>query len=170
MSTVIGLFQHEEEIQNSLDKLHLAGFTDDNINLLTDKDEVERLLDTPQSHGVMPRCVVCGALMGFVLFGLLALARIVCQCFNAPAGFGFYAFVFFFLTALGAIIGATFGAFEGAEAMERNTQLYTQGVCCGYPVMAVKATGEWAAKAIGLLREEKAVGVKVIPDPREVEQ
>ena len=65
---------------------------------------------------------------------------------------------------LGAIFGASLGGFVGADTLERNTQLYTRGVCCGYPVMAVKATGEQVAKAIGLLQEGRAVGVKIIPD------
>jgi hypothetical protein len=111
---------------------------------------------------------MCGTLLGFATFGLVSLFRLACQCFSAPAGLEFYTFTFIFLTMLGAIFGAVFGAFEGADELERNTQLYTQGVCCGYPVMVVKATGERVAKAIGLLREEKAIGVKIIPDPAEV--
>jgi hypothetical protein len=173
MSTVIGLFQHEENVQSSLDQLHRAGFAEDNISVLTRNDEVQKLLDTPQNHRVMPQCALCGALMGFALFGLVSLFRIVCQCIAAPTGFEFYVFTFVFLTILGAIFGAIFGSFVGADALERNTQLYRRGVCCGYPVMAVKASGEKVAKAIDLLREEKAVGVKIIPDleaVREVKQ
>lgn len=168
MSTVIGLFQHAENVQSSLDKLRQADFPVDKISILTCEDEVQKLLDKPQSHWVMPRCTLCGALLGFGLFSLVSLFRIVCQCISAPTGFEFYIFTFVFLTALGAIFGAILGGFVGADELERETQLYTRGVCCGYPVMVVKTSGEWAAKAIGLLRQEKAVGVKMIQD--EVEQ
>jgi hypothetical protein len=164
MSTVIGLFQHNEDVQSSLDQLHQAGFAEDAISVLTRNDEVQKLLDTPQSHKVMPQCTLCGALMGFALFGLVSLFRIVCQCIAAPTGFEFYVFTFIFLTILGAIFGAIFGSFVGADTVERNTQLYARGVCCGYPVMVVKATGEQVAKAIGLLQAGRAVGVKIIPD------
>lgn len=164
MSTVIGLFQHSEDIQNSLDQLHQAGFAEGTINVLTREIEVQQLLDTPQSHKVMPQCTLCGALMGFALFGLVSLLRIFCQCISIPGGFEFYIFTFLFLTILGAIFGAIFGGFVGADTLERNTQLYTRGVCCGYPVMAVKATGEQLAKAISLLQQGKAIGVKVVPD------
>ncbi len=164
MSTVIGLFQHNEDVQNSLDQLYQAGFAEETINILTCEAEVQKLLENPQSHKVMPQCVLCGALMGFALFGLVSLFRIVCQCISAPTGFEFYIFTFVFLTMLGAIFGAILGSFVGADALERNTQLYTRGVCCGYPVMAVKTTGEQVAKAIGLLQEGRAVGVKIIPD------
>lgn len=170
MSTVIGLFQHSEDVQSSLDQLHQAGFAEDTIRVLTHNDEVQELLDTPQSHKIIPQCTLCGALMGFALFGLVSLFRIVCQCISAPAGFEFYIFTFVFLTMLGAIFGAILGSFAGADTVERNTQLYTRGVCCGYPVMAVKATGEQVAKAIGLLQEGKAVGVRIIPDLKAVRE
>lgn len=164
MSTVIGLFQHSEDAQSSLDQLHQAGFAEEAISVLTHKDEVQKLLENPQSHKVLPQCALCGALMGIALFGLVSLVRIVCQCISAPTGFEFYVFTFVFLTMLGAIFGVIFGSFVGADTVERNTQLYTRGVCCGYPVMAVKATGEQVAQAIGLLQVGRAVGVRIIPD------
>jgi hypothetical protein len=168
MSTVIGLFQQERNVQSALDKLQRAGFKEDNISVLTRAAAVQKLLEDPQSH-VMGPCVLCGALFGFALFGLVNLFRMVCQCTSSfPLGLEAQIMTFLVLTVIGTFFGAVFGAFAGADKLERKTHLYTRGVCCGYKVLAVKGSGERLAKAAGLLQQEQGVGVKIVQDREEM--
>lgn len=137
MSTVIGLFPCNQEMNYQVGKLEEAGFGKDNIRVITNNRAVLKLL------GCEPNCVVAryagwGAFFGIAVYGIFALVASWCDCIL----FQFSHIVAFDIilvgTLFGALIGGIMGGITGMAEYEKETHLYTQGVRMGNRVLVLQ--------------------------------
>lgn len=161
MKTVIGLFWGDENVQNTVRELKEVGLAENRISVLNRYAAVRELLGIAQSH-VVAKYAFWGALFGIATFAPFGLAASLCECtlLHYNAGFGVGILIVF--VAIGTGFGAFMGHFVGVDRSERSYHLYCQGVCRGGQLIVVQAGDDLAAKAMGSLRQSKAVGVKVL--------
>lgn len=170
MTTVIGLFQSDENTQNSIDELKDAGFGVDKIRILTGYNDVQRLFGSNESHLVM-KYVGWGALLGIAILNLYGLTMGGYACSRLlgyiPVSYWICETVGF--TVTGLVLGAMAGFFVGVSKFEKSADLYTHGVVRGGTLMAVTVDNELAAgEVISILNHENAQGVKAFQDLVEV--
>lgn len=170
MTTVIGLFRNDENIQSSIDRLQDAGLAADKIRIFTSYDDVQKLFSGNESHLVV-RYVVWGAVLGIAIFNLygLALGGYACHTILGylPSWYWLCDIVGF--TVLGLILGASAGFFVGVTRFEGGADLYTHGINRGDKLMAVQVDDEPAANKVKrILDQARARGIKLFRDLADV--
>lgn len=166
MNAVVGLFQQDENIHTSIDRLRRAGFAADKIHVLTRYDEVQTLFKPNESHLVL-KYVGWGAFFGIAIMNLygLTVGGYACNCLSGYIPASYWACGVVGFSLLGLLLGATAGFFWGVNKFEGSADEYTHGVGGGNKLMAVRVEDEPAAKAAtNILRQENAQGVKNFQD------
>jgi hypothetical protein len=166
MSTVIGLFQQDENIHSSIYKLQQAGFAVDKIRVLTRYDEVQKLFSSNESHLVM-KYMGWGALLGIAILNLygLTIGGYACNRLLGYIPVSYWICDIVGFTLLGLILGLSAGFFVGVNKFEGGADLYTHGVSRGGQLMTVKVDNELATdEIINILDQENAQGIKVFQD------
>jgi hypothetical protein len=163
VSTVIGLFPCNQEVSYQLEQLEGAGFTKDNIQVLTNARTVLKLLGC-EPNCVVARCAGWGALFGIALYGVFALVASWCDCFlfqfSHPIAFE----IILVGTIFGALIGGFMGGITGMAEYEKDTHLYTQGVRMGNSVLVLQTELGDVERAKSTLRQMGCIGVSIIPE------
>jgi uncharacterized protein (TIGR02284 family) len=157
---VLGLFSETAVKQQAITALKEAGFTDDEIGVVSQSDEkadvAESLREDIQETTL--ETAGAGALGGGAVgtvIGLTAGVGVALVTGPLLAALG--------ITAIGAGIGATyggiFGSLIGMGIGEEDVQRYLEGIRRGETLVAVKAAPDQAAEAAGILRQHDARSV-----------
>lgn len=162
METVIGLFQSEENVEESIHKLEETGLIEDSISVITREDAARNLFSEDQNR-ILTTYVGLSALVGILAFNLygLMLGAYACSIFHEMLVVFWVCDVIGF-TILGALLGAVAGLFIGLGQVDSRTELYTQGVLRGGKMLAVKVSDELVSKVTSILQQENAEGVKIL--------
>ena len=163
MSTVIGLFPCNQEESYQVGQLEEAGFTKDNIRVVTNDSAILKLFSC-EPNRVVAKYAVCGALLGIVIYGIFALVAGWCEC-NLFQFIRIIAFDILLVgTLFGALIGGVMGGITGMAEYEKDTHLYTQGVRLGNRVFVIQTDSGDVERAKTSLRRVGCTGVRVIPE------
>jgi hypothetical protein len=159
MKTVIGLFWHDEEVQNALRQLEGAGFAQEDIS--TPQSVSRQWLAGDLNHP-MARSLGWGAVLGIAIFGPFGLGA-------ALAGRNFLGYDATYVVAtlvgfvaIGSLVGALLALWIGVDTLERDTHLYVQGAGLGGNLVTVQTDDEQMEQAIAILREGNGVGVTAL--------
>jgi len=159
MNPIIGLFWHEIDTTQAVNRLKEAGFTEVKISILTQESAIRSILGC-EPAGVVSKYAAWGAFFGIIIYGIFGLVAGWCQCnlFSFGQAYGIGAFLGVILA--GAFVGGFLGCIAGVAESEEDSHLYVQGARMGGRVVVVQANMEDAAKATFILKQEKALGVK----------
>jgi hypothetical protein len=161
MKTVIGLFWSEDDIQSSIQTLENAGVPTDNVDILSHISR-KRLCDN-LCHPVA-RSAGWGAVIGVAIYATSGLITGIAGChycgFDSTYALG--TLVGFLI--VGGLVGALLGQWIGLDALEQNSHLYTHAAQVGGMVVAVQASDELVGQVAEILRQENAIGVRMLPD------
>jgi len=151
MSTVIGLFPSNNDGSEELKRMEEAGFTKDNIRVITKGRQIKKLLGC-EPNRIVVEYASWGALLGIGLFGIFTFVAVWCDCILYPIS-QLIAFEIVLVGILiGALIGGIIGVFSGLAVYEKDTYLYTQGIHVGDNVFVLQTPREDIEKAIIILR------------------
>lgn len=168
MDTVIGLFKDHEAADAALSALEEAGFTQDEVGLLAQRETVEGVLSTDREEAAV-ESAGAGALGGSALGGIIGLlagaSAIVVPGVGPALAVGAWASVLG-TTAAGAGIGAAYGGLVGAligfGVAEEQTHIYVEGVQQGNILMVVQPEKDDLARAKEIMRDHEAFAVDVL--------
>ena len=163
MKAVIGLFDNDEQVQASIERLKQAGFTEKQIKPVTCTTPLCKLLNKYCQCHMVNNWVAFGALFGLVHAGVLAffISLLANRLFTLSPLVWFLLFVG--LTLFGTFLGAIFGFVFGRDQWEAEQQMYLHGVDAGQRVVAVQVTDEvMAAKARLWLQDAEAQGIETL--------
>jgi hypothetical protein len=158
MKSVIGLFWSDEDLQRSIRKLEEEGFAKDSVDVLTRISK--RRLVGDQGHPVV-RSAGWGAVIGIVIYAVFGLGAALAGCTYCGYGFAYAAGTLVGFVVIGGFVGALLGQWIGADASERDTHLYIQGARLGAKLVAVRSCDELITKAMSILQQENAIGVRM---------
>jgi uncharacterized protein (TIGR02284 family) len=157
---VLGLFGETAVQQQAITALKEAGFTADEIGVVSQKDEKRDVVESLREdiRETTLETAGAGALGGGAVGGIIGL--------TAGAGVALVTgplSVALGITAIGAGIGATyggiFGSLIGMGIGEEDVQRYLEGIRRGETLVAVKVNPDRAAEAAGILRQHDAHSV-----------
>ena len=159
MYPVIALFWREVDTTQAVNRLKKAGFVEDKIGVFTQESAIRSLLDCKPSE-VVPKYAAWGAFFGIIIYGIFGLVAGWCQCnwFSFEQMYGIGAFLGIILG--GVFVGGLLGCIAGIAESEEDSHLYIQGIRMGGNVIVVQANEEDIERAISILEQEKASGVK----------
>ena len=159
MYPVIGLFWREVDTAQVVNKLKEAGFPEDKISIFTQESALRSLLGCKPSD-VIPKYATLGVLFGIIIYGIFGLLAGWCQCnwFNFEQMYGIAAFLGIILG--GVFVGGFLGCIAGIAESEEDSHLYIQGARLGGRVIIVQANRENVERALSILEQAKASGVK----------
>ena len=162
MSMIIGLFSSDTKFHNAIRRLEETGLAKDQISVLIRHQAVQKLLAGKQVHRVL-RAMGCGAFLGFGIFCLIALAVDWYACCNL-LGYGMMFWLGGVVTysLAGAVLGATASWFFEVDRIEKEIDFYVRGVDKKGQLVTVTAGDELATKVMDILREQNAVGIKLL--------
>lgn len=168
MDTVIALFKDHEGAEAAVDSLEEAGFSQDEVGLLAQKEAVEDALDANREEAAV-ESAGAGALGGSALGGLIGLlagaSAIVVPGIGPALAAGAWASVAG-TTAAGAGIGAAYGGLVGAligfGVAEEQTHVYVEGVQQGNILMVIQPEDDRLARAEKILRDHGAFAVDIL--------
>jgi hypothetical protein len=159
MKTVVGLYVKPEDATVAATALANAGFSASSVRQLRSVDAIwQHLGCSPRK--IMARDTAIGALLGiavYVVFGAMVAVGEVSLGFDRIMAIA--ALSIFVLT--GMLVGGMLGLFFGAGDLEEESRLYTKGIRQGGVVVAVRTADEHVTRALNLLRQTQAEGVKV---------
>jgi hypothetical protein len=159
MKTVVGLVWCDEDVESSIDRLKEAGFAQDRVDVLT-RISRKRLVGD-QGHPVV-RSAGWGAVVGIVVYAVFGLGAALAGCTYCGFDLAYAVATLVGFVVIGGFVGALLGQWIGADASERDTHLYTQGVRLGGKIVAVRSSDELITKAMSILQQENAIGVRTL--------
>jgi hypothetical protein len=161
MESVVGLFWRDEDVQRSIRKLEEEGFSQDSIDVLT-RISRKRLVGD-QGHPVI-RSAGWGAVIAVVIYAVFGLGAALAGCSYCGYDSGYAIGTLVGFVVIGGLVGALLGQWIGADAFERDTHLYTQGVNRGGRLIVVRGNRESLGHAIEIFRQHSAAGIKTLED------
>ena len=163
MKAVIGLFDTDEQVQASIQRLKQAGFAEKQIEPLKCNHPLCKLVNKYCQYPLVDNWTAFGALFGLVHAGVLAffISLLANRLFTVRPLV--WVLIFVGLTLFGALLGAGLGFVFGRDRWEAEQQLYTHGVDTGQRVVAVQVTDEeMATKARLWLQDAEATGIETL--------
>ncbi|HEX6385906.1 MAG TPA: hypothetical protein VF177_14645 [Anaerolineae bacterium] len=168
MKTVMGLFVHYNELEQAIDMLEEAGFSEEKIGLLAQAEAVEALLEDDRQEAIGEGAAY-GAAGGGVLGGLIGLIAGAGTLLVPGIGPALAAGTLLSVlgtTAAGAGIGAAYGSITGALTgwglAEEHVDLYTDGLEKGGALLTVHTDDPGRIEAAKeIMVEANGMGVAV---------
>jgi hypothetical protein len=158
---VVRLFERERDADQAVGRLHAAGFTDQEVQVL----EVEELpvhRTTPATQRQSQRStILAGAISGGIVGALIGLAVALYQSFlpNAALAISVHPVILFVAsTFFGAAFGAIFGWIIGRNKVEHDTFVYHDSLMRGDKLVVVfadPARGEEAERILKVYHERE---------------
>jgi hypothetical protein len=161
MKSIIGLFENDDSVRRTIERLEAAGIPRGRIQQLSDLNKVNKIL------GCDPICVVQsytfgGAAVGVAIYSIFGLAAAFCECNLMQFGREYGIFAFLGAILAGTVIGGIIGSMLGIGEVEKDTHLYIQGVRTGSKVIAVEVADGTIEDVKTILSVERALGVRMI--------
>lgn len=162
---VLGLFKETAVKQQAVLDLKQAGFTDDEISIISQTDKNTEVTESMREdiQETARETAGAGALGGGAvgtIIGLTAGVSVALVTGPLVAALG--------IAAIGAGIGATyggiFGTLIGMGIGEEDVHRYLEGIRRGESLVAVKVNPDQTAEVAGILRQHNASGVMVRHD------
>ena len=162
MNTIIGLFPSQKDVDEELKQMEEAGFSKDNIRVITKDIPIKKLLGV-EPNRIVTEHVAAGALFGIALYGIFVLVAVWCDCMIYSIS-QLIAFEIILVGILcGALFGGIIGLFIGMAEYEKDTHLYTQGVKIGDKVFVLQTETDNVEKAKETLSQIGCLGVRMLP-------
>lgn len=162
MSTIIGLFPSQKDIDEELRQMEEAGFSKDNIRVITKDRPIKKLLGC-EPNRIVAEHAASGALFGIAVYGIFVLVAVWCDCMLYPIS-QLIAFEIILVGILcGALFGGIIGLFIGMAEYEKDTHLYTQGIRIGDKVFVLQTELDNVEKAKETLSQIGCLGVRMLP-------
>jgi hypothetical protein len=159
MKTVVGLFWRDRDVECSIRELEEAGIAQDSIDVLTQIDR--KHLAGDQGHPIL-RSAGWGAVIGIAIYAVFGLGAALAGCAYCGYGSGYAVGTLAGFVIIGGFVGALLGQWIGADASERDTHLYTQGLNRGGRLVMVRGSQEALARATDILTQQNGVGVRTL--------
>jgi len=164
--TVIGLYPSNQEVIQEIHQLEDAGFTKDNIRVLTKIGTIKKILGFDPNR-IVAAYASWGALLGIAIYGIFILVAVWCDCILYPIS-QLIAFEIVLIGILiGALIGGIIGVFTGLAEYEKETHLYTQGINIGDKVFVLQTESGDEGKAINTIHQIGCLGIRMLPQSEE---
>jgi hypothetical protein len=159
MKTIVGLFEQPEAAEHTVAVFERSGFASASVQTV---GSVRALW---QHLGCTPAKIVAtdfgiGAAIGIALysfFGLLVAVGEVAMGFGQTIAIG----ALLVFVGLGVFVGGVLGAMFGLANAEQETRLYLNGIRSGGMLFVVRTADEHVQRAVDLLHEANAEGVKI---------
>jgi len=162
MSTIIGLFPSQKDIDKELKQMEESGFSKDNIRVITKDRPIKNLLGC-EPNRIVAEHAATGALFGIAVYGIFVLVAVWCDCMLYPIS-QLIAFEIILVGILcGALFGGIIGLFIGMAEYEKDTHLYTQGIRIGDKVFVLQTEIDNVEKAKETLSQIGCLGVRMLP-------
>jgi hypothetical protein len=163
MKTIVGLFENNESVLNSIHELHQAGIADDNIRVLVCNDSGRARIGQILAR-LVARYTGRGILVGMGIAGLFGL--IIGLGGLTVYGFGlrFLVIALIAFTGIGLALGFMLGALFGIDNLERVAHLCTEGKQFGGTLELIQTSNELAPRAINILQRARAVAIEIYPE------
>ena len=162
MSTVIGLFTSQKDIDEKLKQMEEAGFSKENIRVITKDRPIKKLLGC-EPNRIVAEHAAAGALFGMTIYGIFVLVAVWCDCMIYPIS----QLIAFEIILVGILCGALFvviiGLFRVMAEYEKDTHLYTQGIRIGDKVFVLQTELDNVEKAKETLSQIGCLGVRMLP-------
>lgn len=166
MTTIVGLFESDENVQSSIDKLKGAGVTEAKVIVVPCNDAGRERLDIAQ-HWLVAKYAGWGAVIGIAIAGSFGLATGLSALTIYGFGLTFTISMLIVFSLIGAALGGLFGAFMGVDALEKINQLFREGIGFGGELEIVQAADELAFQAMGILQKTEALAMEIYPEIEE---
>jgi hypothetical protein len=161
MTTVIGLFWQDKDVQDLIRRLEQAGLARDSI--ATPTHITWQSLTAEAGHPIV-RYATWGAVISIAIYAVFGLAAGAAGCTYCGYNTTFAVATPVGFVAVGGLVGALLGQWVGKDAQEKDTHLFTQGVNQGGRLVTVQAGDDQLATVMAYLREGNPVGVTVLAD------
>lgn len=162
MSTIIGLFPSNKDIGEEFKKMEKAGFSKNDIRVITKDGPIKKLLGC-EPNRIVAEHAASGALFGIAVYGIFVLGAVWCDCMLYPIS-QLIAFEIILVGILcGALFGGIIGLFIGMAEYENDTHLYTQGIRIGNKVFVLQTEIDNVEKAKETLSQIGCLGVRMLP-------
>jgi hypothetical protein len=163
MNTVIGLLPSNQEICEELKRIEEAGFTNENVRVITKEKSIKKILGCKPNR-IVAKYASWGALLGIATYGIFILVAVWCDC----SIYHISQLIAFEIILIGIIIGASvggiIGVFSGMAEYEKDTHLYTQGIKFGNKVLLLQTESNNSEQAIEMLSQIGCLGVRILPE------
>jgi hypothetical protein len=159
MKTIIGLYEEADNATKAVQQLERAGFAESSVRMLDSVNAIWQHLGCTPGR-IMVKDFAIGAafgIAGYSLFGVLVAVGEVTLGFESTIAIG----AFFVFLALGVFVGGMLGVFFGMGDAEEETRLYTAGIRRGGVLVVVRTADEHAQRALDVLGQSHAQGVKI---------
>jgi len=159
MKKVIGLFAEPAAAEAAAEALQTAGFSPLSIAQLHSVRALWRRVGCTPGQIILKDFGI-GAALGIALYALFGVIVVVSEAIagiNAPLALG--AGLFFAL--MGIFVGGILGLVFGFGDVEQESRLYLRGIRRGGVVLIVETADEHAVRAMNVLRQTNAEGVKL---------
>lgn len=168
MTAVAGLFERREDVEKASTRLLAAGLAPDHVQILDSPHAVWRHMDCSHRRSVLKDAAIGAALIGAV-YGIFGVFAGLCDStIGVPAGWCVGAAIVFLL--IGAGLGAFSGALIGRAEAEKDTHLYLEGARRGDFVILAQVDDDLVSQAMHILRQERALGVRICDRARQLQQ
>lgn len=152
---VVGVFRHQAQAERTLNELHQAGFSDEQIGFAVRAKEATEINIAPTDDRAHAIGATTGAVSGGVAGGLLsAAAALLIPGFGAAIAGGVLAATLSGVV-LGAVAGGFVGALQGMGISEEEARYYERELESGRIIVAVDA-GERTQEVLDILRHNGA--------------
>ena len=159
MKTIVGLYTQPEGATKAMQTLESVGFSKSSVRVLGSVQAIWQHLGCTPGR-VMRKDFAMGAALGiaaYSLFGALVAVGQVTMGFERVAAIG----GLFIFMLIGVFVGGMLGLFFGMGDAEQETRLYTSGIRRGGVLVVVRTADEHAQRALDVLRQTEAQGVKI---------
>jgi hypothetical protein len=161
VNTVIGLLPNEQKINRELNVLDQAGFSEDDIQIITLDREVEKYF-SHEKFSFVTEYAGWGALIVGAIYTIFAIAAAWCDCTLLHYSFKNTIVIIPLGLLVGGFIGGFLGLISGIAEFENKITPYTQGVQRGGHVIAVQVDEAESEKAKQALQRGGISRVKIL--------
>ena len=151
MTRVIGLISGKQTITRELNLLYEAGFTENDIQVITLNREVEKLLGH-KKYNIIANYAVWGAFIGGAIYTIFTLVAAWCNCNLLNFSLTISLEIVLVSIFVGGFIGGFLGLISGIGKYENEITPYTQGVRKGEKLIAVQVDEKEIEKAKQILQ------------------
>lgn len=159
MKTIVGLYERPAGAEKAISVLEQAGFAPASVRVLHSVKAIWQHLGCT-SGKLIAMNFALGAALGIALYGFFGVLVAVGEDTLGMEHTTAIAALLIFMLA-GVFVGGLLGVFFGLGSQEQETRLYTAGIRRGGALVVVRTADEHATRALEILRQTDAEGVKI---------
>jgi hypothetical protein len=162
METVISLIPNDEHLVRTRQKLQVAGFAANKVDVLLQPADVWRRLDGRQKVRGVFKTVAIGAALGLVVGAIYSVPAGIVNCRLMNCTVETSVIVWAVVSVYWLIAGAFLGAIVGADRLEQGLSFYVDGVRRGKALFVVDAPEEKSLEAMHILEQEQGTIIHTV--------